>query len=145
MWYAAEFFYSFYRATEISEDYTKISEFITDHSKISKQLTNQGITGFKRNRILGVFFSEFIGTLKPNPRTGFLCCKDEENHKGPQYFNDILQFCLTTDVCERLGISVIDIMNLDLSSYRTLRDMLRQIPKTDTQELKKTLEGLNIK
>lgn len=118
---------------------------MTDHSKISKQLYNQGITGFKRNRILGVFFSEFIGTLKPNSRTGFLCCKDDSPKEAQHYFNDILQFCLTTDVCERLGISVIDIMNLDLASYRSLRDKLKEIPKTDTQELKKTLEGLNLK
>lgn len=94
---------------------------------------------------MGVFFSEFIGTLKLNPRTGFLCCKDDTPINNLHYFNDILQFCLTTDVCDRLGISVIDIMNLDLASYRSLRDMLKQIPKADVKELKDALNGLNIK
>ena len=144
MWYAAEFFYSYYRATKITEDFTKISKFLTDHSNVSKKLSHQGITGFKRNRIIGVFCSEFIGTLKPNPRTGFLCCKDEAI-ENQQYLEDILRFCLTTDVCDRLGMSIKDIMNLDLASYRSLRDMLKQIPRSETKELSDALSGLNIK
>lgn len=92
-----------------------------------------------------MFCSEFIGTLKPNPRTGFLCCKDDVVENSQQYFEDLLRFCLTTDVCDRLGISIIDIMNLDLASYRSLRDMLKQIPRSDTKELKDALNGLNVK
>ena len=119
---------------------------MTKHKQLSQDLKDRDIEGARRSYFLYVFCEQFLGLYKHNSRSGFLCCYDNPFlDKEVNYFSDILQFCLTTDVCDRLNMSFTDFMKLDLQSYRKIRDMLKATPKPETKELKDTLDKLQIK
>lgn len=78
----------------------------------------------------------YLGTVKFNteffnksfykrftPSRNFLQCEQEDNkYEDKQILDDILSFCMTTDVCNLLGMSVADFLELDLITYRQIRD-----------------------
>ena len=108
------------------------------------KLNSLKVTGTRRSLIIHTFFEQFLGIIN-RKRTGFLCCKDTlMNEDKKDYFRDILEFCLSTDVCSRLNVSVTDIMHLDLPSYRKLKDMLKSIQKPESKEMESVLNKLKL-
>lgn len=104
------------------------------------------MVGLDRAYLLDIFFSKIAKCAFRDPASGFLNQIDPSKIEDPSrnLYRDILLFCLSTDVCERLGVSFMDIMHLDLYSYKVLRDMLRDNPKPEQKELQKTLDKLKL-
>ena len=94
---------------------------------------------------MNTFFEQYLDIFPKNSKSGFLCCFNPlQFKKETNYYEDILQFCLSNDVFNRLGMSLKDIMNLDLVSYKKLRDMLKTIPKSESKELKDVIDKLKL-
>ena len=145
MRYAAKFFFSYDRSFEITEDYSKVEDFIKKHHQLSKVLNSRNIQGVTRNNFLSSFNRGYVKDVSISPRSGFLCSvKPTIKQRIPDYYSELLQFCLTTDVCDRLGINIFDLMHLDLVSYRKLRDLVRSTPKPESKELNELIQQQKI-
>lgn len=53
---------------------------------------------------------------------------DYEKNREPVdiFFQDVVNFCLQTDVCKSLNMSVADLMQLDLPTYTALKESVNK-------------------
>lgn len=90
-------------------------------------------TGIQRSSVVGAFNDSYLA--KKNTATtensGFMCTYKNEL-AIPGYINSILDFCLTTNVHEKLGLNFKDIWNMDVWMFSKIRKTLREFkPKED--------------
>ena len=53
---------------------------------------------------------------------------DYEKNREPNnvFFNDVVNFCLQTDVCKSLNLSVSDLMQMDLPTYTIIKEKVNE-------------------
>lgn len=81
-----------------------------------------------RDQLLKIFISrfynkEYYSTHKVSP---FLLDYEDNREIKDQILLDVLDFCLKTDVCKTLNMSLKDLMELDLPTYVTIKDAVRK-------------------
>lgn len=81
-----------------------------------------------------------------NRSTGFLCLKEEnEPLLSNAYFEDVVRFCLNTDICAKLNMSVVDFMRTDLFTFQEIKRLYEEYKPKVTKsldELTRDLENL---
>ena len=81
-----------------------------------------------------------------NRSTGFLCLKEEnEPLSSNAYFEDVVRFCLNTDICAKLNMSVVDFMRTDLFTFQEIKRLYEEYKPKVTKsldELTRDLENL---
>lgn len=84
-----------------------------------------------------------------NRNTGFLCLKEEdESLSSNAYFENVVRFCLNTDICSKLNMSVADFMRTDLFTFQEIKRLYEEYkPKVtkSLEELTRDLDKLKIK
>lgn len=56
----------------------------------------------------------------------FLLDMEEEQMVPDLLLRDVLDFCVKTDVCKMLNMSLMDLMQLDLATYETIKEVVRK-------------------
>lgn len=65
-----------------------------------------------------------------HPRNLFKLDVEENRRSDDWIFDEVLHFCLSTDVCKQLGMSFADFMQLDLYTFTKVKDaVMEQIKK----------------
>lgn len=112
-----------------------------------KMLSDKNIHGVAKQLHFSMFNDGFIHRKTSfNPNSGFLCLYTTDTaYTQTRYWQDIVDFCLSTDVCERLHMSIRDIMNLDLWTFEYIRDKIKSTPRQETDALKDIMRKLEVR
>lgn len=102
-----------------SGDQQLVDNYATEHKSIVKQLTS--VTGINRSLALSFFNESYAYDRDIRiPQGASMMYTIPKNvpvvYPEYAYLKRILDFCLKTDVCQKLGLSVEDFMNLDLAT-----------------------------
>lgn len=107
--------------------------------------------GLVKARLINIFNQSYIKQkdVLLNRNTGFLCLKDtEESLVSNAYFENVVRFCLNTDICSKLNMSVADFMRTDLFTFQEIKRLYEEYkPKVtrSLEEITRDLENLKIK
>lgn len=77
---------------------------------------------------------------KDGHRHPLLLEKEPNRDNRSPFFKDIIEFCLKTDVCKSLGMSFIELINLDVGSIMEIKDLVLADNERKAQVLNKVTE-----
>lgn len=89
---------------------------------------DQNVRGLARDQLTRMLISRFYnmewyGSHTPNPY--HLDLEENRNIKG-FLLEDVIDFCMKTDVCKQLNVSALDLMNLSLPTYTLIKEIVRK-------------------
>ncbi len=93
-----------------------------------KTINSNHITNIAKYQLIEIFNTRFYNNEYYQSHKGGLMQLDYETNRVIKQFifEDVLDFCLKTDVCKSLHMSFLEIMSLDLASYTTLKEIIQK-------------------
>lgn len=90
-------------------------------------IAGQRVSGLGKHQLKRLFISQFYNGewLSTHQRNPYLLDLEENRIIKDFIFLDVLDFCIKTDVCKALNLSVLDLMELDLPTYTTIKETIR--------------------
>lgn len=84
------------------------------------------ITGITKHHIIKEYNTWFINQewFSKNPRNPWRLDVEKNQKDEDAILKDVVSLCLHTEICKQLGLSVVDIMKMDLATYELIRDMV---------------------
>ena len=148
MWCATKFFYASRKsASSVNADTDEnIKNYVDKKNKVLELVKDQ--PGLVKARLINIFNHSYIKQkdILLNRSTGFLCLKEEnEPLLSNAYFEDVVRFCLNTDICAKLNMSVVDFMRTDLFTFQEIKRLYEEYKPKVTKsldELTRDLENL---
>lgn len=126
-----------------------IKNYVDKKNRVLELVKNE--PGLVKARLIDIFNQSYIKQkdILLNRNTGFLCLKDDnESLASNAYFENVVRFCLNTDICSKLNMSVADFMRTDLFTFQEIKRLYDEYkPKVtkSLEELTRDLENLKIK
>lgn len=109
-------------------------------------MIQDGVQGIAQYQLKKLFTSRFYNpdyyrSHRPSP----MLLEVEENLQGWDnlYLRDALDFCLKTDVCKTLNMSLMDLMNLDVATYELIKETVRKENERKAKIIEKQQQDLN--
>lgn len=86
------------------------------------------VRGLAHNQLLILMTSRFYNSewYSKHPPHPYMLDLETNTFQRDLLFKDVLEFCMKTDVCKQLNVSVMDLMQLDLATYTTLKEIIRE-------------------
>lgn len=90
-------------------------------------ISGQRVSGLAKHQLKRLFISQFYNReyLQTHKRNPYLLDLEENRIIKDFILLDVLDFCIKTDVCKALNMSLIDLMQLDLPTYTTIKETIR--------------------
>lgn len=86
------------------------------------------VSGVGRYQLIKIFISRFYNPeyYSKNASSPFLLDYEDNREIPDNILLDVLDFCMKTDVCKSLNMSLLDLMKLDLPTYTTIKEAVRK-------------------
>ena len=91
-----------------------------------KLIRNGGARSIARYQLIREFNCHFFNEefYRSHQPSSFLLQYEDNREIQDSYLQDVLDLCMHTDVCKQLGISLMDLMNMDYPTYMFIRDAM---------------------
>lgn len=130
-----------------SDNDDALEEYGRAHIKIAQACA--GTTGLLRSQNLAIFNDSYRKgrDIRYGKKTIFTYKMDlEEQNSRPEfgYLLRVLRLCATSDICTKLGMSAIDLMNLDLDTFTFIEEYFNKLSDKENKETGNILNELKM-
>ena len=131
-----------------SDDNNLLKEYGDIHIKIAQMCV--GSKGLHRSQSIAFFNDSYrMGKDIRDSRSIFtypVSVEEQNNHPEMLYLSRVLKLCASSDICNKLGLSIKDFMEMDLNTFSYIEDYWDKLTKKESKETKNILadHGINI-
>ena len=130
-----------------SDDDNALEEYGNIHIQIAKKYA--GSKGLYKSQNMAIFNDSYRRgkDIRDNRKSIFTYKVDTEDQKSrPEfgYLMRVLKLCTKSDICTKLGMSAVDLMNLDLDTFTYIEEYFNMLVEKESKEAENALKNGNI-